>query len=616
MIKVTIGIPVYNDEQHIERCLDSVLNQTLGQEYIEIICIDDGSTDGSGTILDGYARKHPNIYVEHQENSGSPSGPRNRAIELAKGEYIYFVDSDDYLGEEALERMLRVGETYDCDIVVGKYKGINRGVPQAIFRRNPEFFTFFGSNAMNSISALKMFKTSLLRNENIRFLEGTNIGEDHTVTAPAYISSRGIGLVKDYDCYFSTHNEEGNRIQLTKQDRPFHKVFYFIEETLKAIQSLNRHEEVIKKGLYHYWSRLLNFEIMYEVNKKAAREEKLENFKKFSVLAGKYHPGQCFSLFSPAEKIKFKMLEKECIEDFFDYATYERLQKELKIHKGELYPVNQFAFKTALDEGVNFTKANRFVGTILSADIRDGVLLLEGHQYHSRLSPGPQVLSLKISNRESGDVYRVKADEGLFFQADAFPLLDVPQGKEHQEYFHAKVDLSFLKNGIELAYLDFHLIADVEGFQAETRLNTSDSYFVQTHHLLYESDSSVFLEVTPYGTVHGNFSLKARKLNELSEGLSITKAIFHLDDDRLIVRLSLKTKYGRFVESLDEILLDSDGFLLAGKVVGALPKEDRFFVQAEFVLGKAEKKKVRRFKRLSLLMKQIRLPIGSVKWER
>ena len=616
MIKVTIAIPVYNDEQYIERCIDSVLNQTLGQEYIEVICIDDGSTDDSGKILDHYARQHANIYVEHQENSGSPSGPRNRTIELANGKYIYFVDSDDFLGEEALERMVGVGEKYDCDIVVGKYKGVNRGVPQAIFKRNPEFFTFFGSNAMNSISALKMFKTSLLRNENIRFLEGTNIGEDHTVTAPAYICSNRIGLVKDYDCYYPVHSEEGNRVQLTKQERPFHKVLFFIKETLKAIHSLNKDEEVIKKGLYHYWTRLLNFEIMYEANKQTARQEKIKNFKEFSLLAKEYHPEHYFSLFSPADKVKFKMLEKECIEDFFDYASYERHQKDLKIHQGELYPVNQFAYRTALDEGSSFTKANRFVASIISADITDGILLLEGHQYHSRLSPGPQVLSLKISNRESGEVYRVRAVEGLISQTEAFPLLDVPEGKEHHQYFQAKIDLSFLKKGMEIAYFDFHLMADVEGYRVETRLKTSDSYFVQTHQLLYDSDSSVFVEVTPYETVHKNFSLKARKLDEVSEGLSVSKAVFQMDGNRLIVRINLKTKYSRFVDSLNRLQLDSDGFLMGGQVIAVLPKEGQFVVQSEFILGKAEKKRVQRFKELSLLVNQIRLPLKGLKWEK
>lgn len=616
MIKVTIAIPVYNDEQYIERCIDSVLNQTLGQEYIEIVCIDDGSTDDSGKILDRYARQHANIYVGHQENSGSPSGPRNRAIELANGEYIYFVDSDDFLGEEALERMLEVGEKYDCDIVVGKYKGVNRGVPQAIFRRNPEFFTFFGSNAMNSISALKMFKTSLLRNDNIRFLEGTNIGEDHIVTALAYICSKKIGLVKNYDCYYSVHSEEGNRVQLTKQERPFPKVLFFIQETLKAIHSLNKDEEVIKKGLYHYWTRLLNFEMMYEANKQTAMREKIKNFQKFSLLAREYHPDHYFSLFSPADKVKFRMLEKECIDDFFDYVSYERHQKDLKIHQGELYPVNQLAYRTALDEGVSFTKANRFVGTIISADITDGNLLLEGHQYHSRLSPASQVLSLKISNRESGEVYLVRADEGLFFHTEAFPILDVPEGKEHHQYFHAKVELSFLEKGMELAYLDFHLMADVKGYRIETRLKTSDPYFVQTYHLLYNLDSSVFMEVTPYETVHKNFSVKARKLEEVREGLSVTKAVFQMDGDRLIVRINLRTKYSRFVESLNRIQLDSDGFLMVGRVIAAFSKRDELVVQSEFFLGLAEKKRVRRFKELSLLMDQIRLPIIGLKWEK
>jgi poly(ribitol-phosphate) beta-N-acetylglucosaminyltransferase len=103
----------------------------------------------------------------HQENSGSPSGPRNKAIGLATGDYIFFVDGDDYMGEEALARMEEKILQYDSDIVVGKYVGINRGVPTAIFNRNPENFSFYGSNALYTTSVQKLFRVSSLREYNI-----------------------------------------------------------------------------------------------------------------------------------------------------------------------------------------------------------------------------------------------------------------------------------------------------------------------------------------------------------------------------------------------------------------------------------------------------------------
>ena len=92
MPKVSVIIPIYNSEKYISECLDSVLNQTF--KDIEIICIDDGSTDKSFDILNRYNIKEKRITLLTQKNLGQ-SVARNKALEIAKGEYIYFLDSDD-----------------------------------------------------------------------------------------------------------------------------------------------------------------------------------------------------------------------------------------------------------------------------------------------------------------------------------------------------------------------------------------------------------------------------------------------------------------------------------------------------------------------------------------
>lgn len=103
MIKISVIIPVYNREKYIGECLNSVLSQTLKE--IEIICVDDGSTDGTYDLLKNYSEKYNNVIVLHQENQGS--GPaRNKGIEYARGKYICFMDSDDYYAQDwALEHL-------------------------------------------------------------------------------------------------------------------------------------------------------------------------------------------------------------------------------------------------------------------------------------------------------------------------------------------------------------------------------------------------------------------------------------------------------------------------------------------------------------------------------
>ena len=111
---VSVIVPVYNVEKYLCQCLDSVLNQTYTD--FEMILIDDGSTDASGKICDDYAQKDSRITVIHKENGGQ-SIARNMGIDAARGEYIYFLDSDDYIREDALEKLVFTANETGADIV-------------------------------------------------------------------------------------------------------------------------------------------------------------------------------------------------------------------------------------------------------------------------------------------------------------------------------------------------------------------------------------------------------------------------------------------------------------------------------------------------------------------
>ncbi len=113
--KVSVVIPVYNVEDYLGQCLDSILLQTL--QDIEVICVDDGSTDGSLQILQTYAMLDERLKIIHQENAG-PGIARNNGIQHTKGEFIIFLDSDDFFRPEMLEKMVQKAEEDDSDIVI------------------------------------------------------------------------------------------------------------------------------------------------------------------------------------------------------------------------------------------------------------------------------------------------------------------------------------------------------------------------------------------------------------------------------------------------------------------------------------------------------------------
>ena len=119
MIKISVIVPVYNIEPYIRECLDSIVNQTYSN--LEIILVDDGSTDSSGLICDEYAQKNKRITVFHKPNGGLVSA-RKTGVLLATGEYVTYVDSDDWIETKAYEELAKIIEHYYPDILAFGFK--------------------------------------------------------------------------------------------------------------------------------------------------------------------------------------------------------------------------------------------------------------------------------------------------------------------------------------------------------------------------------------------------------------------------------------------------------------------------------------------------------------
>ena len=129
MPKVSVVIPVYNVEEYLGECLGSVLGQSLGD--IEVLCVDDGSTDGSAKILANYAAKDTRVKVFRQANSGAAVA-RNRALDEATGEFVVFMDPDDYYPDNGvLEKLYRAVSESGCDMAAGMMRRVPEDDPRA-----------------------------------------------------------------------------------------------------------------------------------------------------------------------------------------------------------------------------------------------------------------------------------------------------------------------------------------------------------------------------------------------------------------------------------------------------------------------------------------------------
>ncbi|WP_327717063.1 glycosyltransferase [Streptomyces sp. NBC_00490] len=210
---VTVIIGAYDAMPYLVECLASVEAQTIDHTRIEVIAVDDGSTDGTGACLEEFAdRVDMPVTVIRQDNSGGPSAPRNVGLGKAAGRYVFFLDADDRLGPEALERMVAMADRNGTDVVLGRVEGINRKPPQSMWGQTLERTDVWSSNIKFTLSAQKLFRRDLLDRHGMRFDESLWTGEDALFTMEAYLRADGVSLIDDYTCYYLVGRDDGKHV--------------------------------------------------------------------------------------------------------------------------------------------------------------------------------------------------------------------------------------------------------------------------------------------------------------------------------------------------------------------------------------------------------------------
>ena len=202
-MELSIIVPVYNVEKYLEKCINSLVNQTLAQSEYEIIIVNDGSPDNSQSIIERFAKQYTNIVPFIKENGGL-SDARNYGIDKAKGDYIAFVDSDDYVDSRMYEVMLKKAREQDFDMVVCDFKEIydnyemqgSSRVKQDLLTRDEVRHAMldFYPSAWNKIYKKELF-------ENIRFKKGVWF-EDVECLYRMFPKIKSVGVVKETFCFY------------------------------------------------------------------------------------------------------------------------------------------------------------------------------------------------------------------------------------------------------------------------------------------------------------------------------------------------------------------------------------------------------------------------------
>lgn len=226
MTKFSVIIPVYNIAKYVRRCVDSVLQQDF-TDY-EVILVDDGSTDQSGALCDRLAQEHPQIRVIHKENGGLSSA-RNAGIKQAKGEYIWFVDGDDWIQQGALSTLYACARETDADLIKFGYIRVEDSAqwvcstsvaPQVytdLTALQEEAFYYGGRYLLSAWS--HAYKREFLQKNELRFVSEREIGsEDYLFNLQALLCAEKVAVLEDALYYYE--QRMGSLTQRYKKDLP------------------------------------------------------------------------------------------------------------------------------------------------------------------------------------------------------------------------------------------------------------------------------------------------------------------------------------------------------------------------------------------------------------
>ena len=210
---ISVIIPVYNVENYLKRCVDSVLCQ-YGIS-LEIILVDDGSTDSSGKMCEEYVTSHSNITCLHISNSG-PATAKNKGYDMATGNYVAFIDSDDEIKPDMFRSMLQSGYKHDADIVCCNYIQVNEDGHISHTKHTDQEYVLTQDEALKAILIkdkiysqcwTKIYKRDTMQKNGVRNTEGLKTEEDFIYNIQAFACSKTVCIV-DKPLYIYTHRSK------------------------------------------------------------------------------------------------------------------------------------------------------------------------------------------------------------------------------------------------------------------------------------------------------------------------------------------------------------------------------------------------------------------------
>ncbi|MCE0738208.1 (poly)ribitol-phosphate teichoic acid beta-D-glucosyltransferase TarQ [Bacillus sp. G16] len=499
-MKISIVIPVYNSEDLISECLDSLVNQTMPKEDYEIICVDDKSTDSSLDILNQYKKKYDNIVVvERTVNSGGPGAPRNDAIKIAQGEYILFVDSDDYIGNEALLRWYNFSKENQSDITLGKLKGINgRGVPKSMFKETNPDVDLVDSKIVFTLGPQKLFKASLLKENQITFPTHIKAAEDQVFTMNAYLKAKKISVSADYDYYYLV-KRDGEHMSVAYV--PPENFYGAMEDIISAIKASELEEARKIKLMAVFLNRHFDFSRTKNVTIKMKTDE--ERAEWFKYLSSFIHavPEEADQFVLPHIKLRLLFIRNNDLQGLTQFEREEQdIKKFCTVSNGELiarypslerYPISEELLK------VNYK--NKLEHYLQNIEFSDNSLNIQGTIKH------------KLVNDETNNNQSLT---GVFVHRDTKAEKYISPASYENSTFTFECKFDELASAEEdLGVWDFFIESSIDGYKLRARIGNKRAAYKYSTNTVYLGHNALFVySARPYFTMnYDNLSIDIKK---------------------------------------------------------------------------------------------------------
>lgn len=276
---ISVIVPIYNSGKYLKKCIESIVNQTY--KDLEIILVDDGSVDKSGSICDEYADKDKRIKVVHQENKGL-SAARNAGLRIAKGEYITFIDSDDYIEHDTYECVFSAINKYDSDLIFFREKSVNESGETIYISGDAPTGKIYEISHADAVDLVvgrqingmcdKVYKQEILK--DLFFKEGYMYGEDFMYNLVALTRVKTVSYVDEIKYSYVSNSSSVTHRSFNANS--FDQI-YFKDEVARIVgENFPQHLEVCKKRAF--LARLRVCRPIYNENLQKQYKEKLNEF--------------------------------------------------------------------------------------------------------------------------------------------------------------------------------------------------------------------------------------------------------------------------------------------------------------------------------------------------